>query len=238
MSATAAIRAGARMAAAKILNRRAAGVVAVALATTLALAIVERRMSPSHASDRALASTFRLVVPVVTFGLSQLAIGTTNLRDATWPAARFGMPRAFVAVGLVAGGAIAAALASLVCALVAVVATRAGVSVHDATTASFGADALTSSWIGGLVGAAYAALFGLGATIGKRGGVRVWLLTADFLVGNVGALGVVFPRGGAYNLIGLEAPLDLSQRAASALLVGSMLVYGALVAAQCARAPR
>ena len=95
--------------------------------------------------------------------------------------------------------------------------------------------ALALVWIAPLVAGAYAAWFGLGATFGKSGGGRGWVLGADFLLGSVGMFGVLLPRGSAYNLIGLDAPLDVPQRAASGVLLAVTIVCLALGVLRCRR---
>ncbi|NUP13507.1 MAG: hypothetical protein HOW73_46310 [Polyangiaceae bacterium] len=234
MSAVVSARAGARMAIARLQGRAAIAVAFVALVVPIIVALVERREATAGASDRALSTVFRFVVPLLTFSLSQLPIGGKNLRDAVWPAARFGLHRGFVALGHVAVGGAAGAIASLLAAVVAVLVARLGApsGPSDMTLAS---DVVATIWIAPLVAFAYAAWFGLGATFGRSGGGRGYVLLADFLVGSLGVFGVLLPRGSAYNLIGLSAPLDVPQRAASGVLVAVTIVCAAVCALRCKR---
>jgi len=89
-------------------------------------------------------------------------------------------------------------------------------------------DLTVSSGVALLAGASYAAWFGVAATLGARGGGRLGFLIVDFVLGGVGGAGVVLPRGGVFHLLGGEAPLDLPQRATSAILIGMTLVCLAL----------
>ncbi len=234
MSASASVKAGVTMAIARVRPRVAIGSLAAALVAALVIAIVERRDSPPGAGDRTVAALFRIVIPLTAFALSQLTVGPKNLKEALWPGARFGLHRGWLGVGHVLASAALAAAGALAVAVLGLVAARIG-KAPTPREMSFGADVITTAWIAPLVGAAYAAWFGLGATFGKVGGGRGWVLAFDFALGSVGFFGVVLPRGSAYNLIGLAAPLDVPQRLASFTLVGSALCCLGLLLLRCRR---
>lgn len=234
MSPVSSIGAGVQMAVTRLRSRSSIGIGVATLLAVVVIAFVERREGAAGASDRSLAAVFRFVIPLLAFALSQLPIGTRNLRDAVWPAARYGAHRGFVAVGHVLAGASAAAMASLITVVLVVLVARAGAGTvpGEMTLAS---DLLTTAWIAPLVAIAYATWFGLGATFGRSGGGRGIVLLADFVVGSLGLFGVLLPRGSAYNLIGLAAPLDVPQRAVSGVLVVVSIVCLALGALRCRR---
>ena len=234
MSASASIRAGVSSAFVRLRGRATVGVLASALVAVLVIALIERRESVAGASDRALAAVFRFVLPLAALSLSQIPIGAKNLKEAIWPAARFGLHRGWVAAGFVLAGAVVAAASAALLGVVAVAAARAGAPAR-AGEMSLAADLLTTGWIAPLVAVAYAAWFGLGATFGRAGGGRGVVLLADFIVGSVGFFGVLLPKGSAYNLIGLAAPMDVPQRAASAVLAGVTLACMGLLIARCRR---
>ena len=96
-------------------------------------------------------------------------------------------------------------------------------------------DLLTSAWIGGLGGAAYASLFCFGASFGKHGGGRAVFLILDWIVGSDSSVGAVLtPRGNVRNLLGGAAPGELSQQVSAAVLV-ALVVFFTLLAARRVR---
>ena len=213
MSAAHGVRVGLALAARRLLGRRALAAVGLGAALTLTSAAIEVAVTSAGAVDRTLTATFRLIIPLVAFALAAGALDRDHLRDAAWPAARFGLPRAPVALGLCAAAAIAAATAG------ALLAALAAIAAHTAAAPPLLRDALLSGWIGALAGAAYAGWFSLGATFLRRGRGRLVPLAADLLLGgSTGALGALLPRGNAVNLIGGSAPLGLSQAASAGIL--------------------
>lgn len=226
------LRAGVKMGLTRVSRRTTVFVALATFLATVVIAFVERRESAHGAADRTLAALFRIILPLAAFSLSQLAIGAKNLRDTVWPAARFGMHRGLVAVGHIVAGGLVSGVVALVCAVTGVAIARVGraPTAHEMSIAS---DLLASAWIAPLVAFAYASWSGLGSTFGKLGGGRGVVLAMDFILGSAGFLGVIFPRGSAYNLIGLEAPLDLPQRAASGILLLVIVVTSALTALRC-----
>ncbi len=219
---------GARGALARLASRSGALVAVAALGLAAVAGYLERRAAAAQAVDRALASVFDLVIPLLTFALVTIAIGRRRLQDAAWPIARFGADRRFVALGqVVAAAGLAAGLAAAAAAL-------AVVTAHGPTSSPLALDAATSAWIGALTAVAYAGWFSLGATFLRAGGGRMVPLVADFLVGDLGLLGWVLPRGLAANLLGLVAS-GLPQRSASAVLAATAAVTIALAALRCRR---
>ena len=203
-----------------------------ALAFAVLIALLERGGGRAGAADRALATCFRLLVPLSVAALTTLALGPRNLRDATWPVARFGHSKSAVALGQLGLATALGAVTTLAVVLIAVLVTHATAGA-SASSLSLGHDLFTSGWIAVLVGASYAAWLTAGATFGKRGGGRGVVLILDFVVGDAGSFGGIMPRGVAYNLIGHDAAMDLGQRAASAIGLAAVVLLWALVALRC-----
>jgi hypothetical protein len=223
-----AVRLGAAMAGRRLVARRTLLVVALGVALTITSAVVERSVSGAGAVDRALVATFRLVLPLVAFALCADAAGREHLRDATWPVARFGVPRRDVALGVVA----AAALACAACG--ALLAAASVLVAHTAAAPPLARDLFVSAWIGALSGAAYAGWFSLGGTFLRRGRGRIAPLVADLLLGgSTGVAGVLLPRGSAMNLLGGPAPLGLTQQASAVLLACAALTLALIAALRC-----
>ena len=92
-------------------------------------------------------------------------------------------------------------------------------------------DALTTAWIGGLGLLAYAALFALASTWGRRGGAGLWALLLDFVFGSgEGVLALGFPRSHVRSLLGGEAVAELTQPRSSMALWGLALLFFAVTA--------
>lgn len=232
MSARASVEAGVRMALARVSGKAGIGVQLAALVAVLVFAFVERRAGSFGASDRTVAGLFRMVVPLTCFALSHVVAAGQNVRDAVWPAARFGLHRGWVSVGQVLGTSAFCAACFLVIAVVGVAAARAGRAPlpHEMSLA---ADLLATAWIAPLTAAAYVAWFSFGGTFGKQGGGRSFVLAADFMFGSVGLFALLLPRGSAYNLIGLDAQLELGQRAASGVLGAVFVLCSILSFLRC-----
>src|SRR5690349_13659473 len=173
------------------------------LALAIVGALIELNAGTAGAVDRALLGTFRLVIPLVSFGIAIEAAGRGNLRDGVWPIARYGVARRGVALGVIAAAVLAAAALAVIFAISTVV------LAHAASSPPLLRDAFQSAWIAALTAGAYTAWFSLGATFGRRGGGRWIPLVTDFLVGSsTGLLGAILPRGNAQNLLGGVAPLQ------------------------------
>lgn len=224
-----AVQLGFRMASRRLAARRTLLALALGLALALTGAAVEVSVGAAGAVDRALLATFRLVLPLVAFALCADAADRDRLRDAAWPAARFGASRSAVALGLVTAAALACAAAGALLAVAVVVAAH-----RPDVAAPLAHDALVSAWIGALAGAAYAGWYSLGATFFRRGRGRLVPLAADlFLGGSLGIAGALLPRGNAVNLIGGPAPLDLAQPSSAAWLALSAVILGLAAALRC-----
>ena len=222
-------RVGLALSARRLLRRRALAALGLGAALVLTSALIEVSVTSAAAVDRALTATFRLVIPLVTFALAAEASDRDHLRDAAWPAARFGLGRGAVALGLTAASLLATAAAGALLAVIAVIA------AHTPAAPPLARDALTSAWIGALAGAAYGGWYALGGTFLRRGQGRLAPLLADlFLGGSTGLLGALLPRGNALNLIGGPAPLHLAQPSSAWILAATALAL-ALAAALRAR---
>jgi hypothetical protein len=196
-----------------------------------AVALAEKRTAPYGAAERALEGhVFGLILPLALLFTSTRVLEPVRLESATLPLARFGLSRPTVALGLISASMLAGAL------LAAVAAAITALVAHDPTAPSIAVDIVTCSWIGALTAAAYAGLFALGSTFGPRGGGRLVALALDFILGATSGFGsVLSPRAHAQNLLGGEPPLLLAQPVSAALLVCIAVVFAGLAAARCAR---
>jgi hypothetical protein len=187
-------------------------------------AVATRAQGASHGADHALVGAFgALVVPLLCYAIAGGALGATSLSSASAPAVAFGATPlratfATLAVVLTASIASCAALG----AIVAVVA-------HGSADPPVARDAFTSAYAGALGGAAYASLFALGSTFGRRGGGRTLALAADWLLGaNTTAIALVTPRAHLRNLLGSTPPAALGERASAVALVLLAALFVAL----------
>jgi hypothetical protein len=204
----------------------------IAAWTALALvsALVLRR-SGSGATYDALESIFgALALPFLSLAVVGAALGGDGLARSTRPFVIFGAPRARAALGAVA-------VAVLASALVAAVAGAAVAAIaHGSSDPPLARDALTTAWVAGLGGAAYAALFALGASFGARGGGRVVVLVLDWVLGTgTGTSGLVAPRAHVRSLLGGDAVMALSGRASALALLALTVLFSALAVARARR---
>jgi len=214
--------------------RRALAAHALAAATVVwglasLVAVAEKRSSLWGATGRALeGQVYGFILPIALLWISARVLEPRRLDASTSPLARFGVSRRAVALGLIAAsmlaGALIAAVASVITALLA----------HDPTAPSLTLDAVTCAWIGVLTASAYGALFAVGATFGAKGGGRYWALGFDFLFGSTSGVAALFmPRAHAHNLLGGEPPLLFSQPASAAMLVVIAAAFTILALARC-----
>lgn len=218
------------MASRRLLRRRAALLALLALALTVSGSVVERRFGSAGAVDRALESTFRLVLPLLTFAIVAEASERSRLREAAWPAARYGALHRDVVLGIVAAAALVASVSGAVLAALSVV------LAHTPAAPPLASDALLSAWIGAITAFAYAGWYALGATFLKQGRGRFIPLIADFILGgSAGIAGAVLPRGNAGNLLGGAPPLRLPQESSTAILIVSGVALCVLAVLRCRR---
>ena len=221
---------GARLGLERLRDRRTAAALLLAFALAVAGASIEVGAGSLGAVDRALAATFRLVVPLLTLALVLRAASRDGLVAGTYPLARYGLPRFAVALGVAGGAALVAAVAA------AVLAAATVLLAHSAASPPLAGDMLLSAWIGAVTALAYAAWIALGATFFRgRGG---WVpVIADFLVGGTtGLAGALLPRAHASSLLGLSpGPLALPAPASFAALFA---MTGVLLLATAVRSGR
>lgn len=223
-----AIAVGFAVARARILRRPTAVSVVVGAALVVVAAIIERRVGSAGAVDRTLAATFNIVVPLSAFGVAAEASGRQRLREAVWPAARYGLARRDVALGTILAALAASAALGVLFAALAVAA------AHGEGNPPLARDVFTSGWIAALTSAAYTGWFMAGATFGRRGGGRWVPLLLDFaLRGSAGLAGAALPRANAVCLLGIATPLGLTQATSSAILAAGAVVLAALAALRC-----
>jgi len=216
---------GARLGLERLRDRRTAGAVLLAVALALAGAMIERAAGSLGAVDRALAGTFRLVIPLLTLAFVSRAASREGLAAGTFPLARFGVPRFAVALGIVASAALAAAAAAALLAALTVV------LAHSPAAPPLARDMLMSAWIAVPTALAYAGWIAFGATF-FRGRGRWVPVGVDFLMGGTSGLaGAMLPRAHAQSLLGLgSGPLALPPSVSFAVLF-AMAAALALVAA-------
>lgn len=218
------------MARRRLLNRRVALLAFLGLALAIVAALVERHVTPVGAADRALLSTFRLVIPLVSFAIVTEASARSRLSEAAWPAARFGAGPREVALGVIAGALVASVCVS------AVFAASTALFAGSSSSVPVARDAFTSAWIGAAAASAYVGWFALGSTFQRRGRARLWPLLADLVLGgSTGLAGALLPRGNAINLLGGPAPLGLSQAASTFALLASAVLLSVIAASRSDR---
>jgi hypothetical protein len=194
--------------------------------------VLRRNGSSGSTTAGALEVIFgQLALPLLSFTIVGAVLGGDGLARAARPFVAFGAPPPRMALAIVGVAVVATALvAGILGAAVAALA-------HGASDPPLARDALTSAWVGGLGGAAYAALFGFGASFGKRGGGRAVALVLDWVLGSgTGAAGIPTPRAHVRSLLGGDAVMGLSGRASALLLVGIVLLFCGLATARTRRA--
>ncbi len=212
----------------RILRRPTALSALLGAALVVVAAVIERRVGSAGAVDRALAATFNVVVPLVSFGVAAAVSARGNLRESVWAAARFGVARRDVALGAIGAALVASA------GLGAAFAALAVAAAHGPGNPPLVGDALTSAWIAALTAAAYTGWFTAGATFGPRGGGRWAPLLADFILGGgAGIAGAILPRANAASLLGGAAPLGLPHATSSVILGASAVALAGLAAVRC-----
>ncbi len=221
---------GARLALERLRDRRTTGALVLALALAVAGGWIERNATSLGAVDRALAGTFRLVVPLLVLTLVSRAVSREGLGPGTFSLARFGVPRFAVALGVVGGAALVCAVSGAVLAAVTVA------FAHTPTSPPLAFDLLESAWIGAVTSLAYAAWTAFGSTY-FRGRGRWMPVSADYLLGGTtGLAGALLPRAHATSLLGLGAgPLDLPPIASFGALFAMALLLTLAAATRCGR---
>lgn len=220
-----------RLGLSRLWSARAAFLSACFVAFSIAVALAEKKLELLGSASRSLEGpAFGFLIPLSLFALAH-ALSPKRLDEAAAPLARFGAPRRAVALGFVLSTALSSAL------LAASIAVATAFFANDPLAPALSDDLPAAAWIGLLTGAAYGALFSLGATFGARGGGRSLVLILDFVLGgSLGLLGALTPRSHALNLLGAPPPLEgLSQGASAAALVAMAITGAALAIYRCAR---
>jgi hypothetical protein len=223
-----AVRIGAAMGVRQLLRRAVALHVALALLLSLSAALVERSAAKAGAVDRALDAVFGLLLPLAVFALVAELCGRGNLRRAAWSAAKFGVARRDVAIGMLLP---ALALAVVLGALMSTVAV---VFTHSAAVPMVARDILVGAWVAALSACAYVGWFAFGSTFFARGGGRWLVLAIDFVIGGtLGVAGAVLPRANVHNLLGGAPPLGVAQPVSAAILAVTAVALCSLAAVRC-----
>jgi len=203
-------------------------VVTIAAWTLLAVAFAAaaRAQGAAHGADHVLVGAFgALVVPLLCYAIAGGALGANSLSAASAPAVAFGAtpPRAAATTIAVVVAASAASCAVLGAAV--------AILAHGSADPPVARDAIASAYAGALGGAAYASLFALGSTFGRRGGGRTLALVADWLLGaNATAVALVTPRAHLRNLLGGTPPAAFGERTSAVALVVLAILFATLAA--------
>ncbi len=207
--------AGARLAWQRLARRSSIVAAITSLLAVAIVALLERRVAIDLAADRSLAGiALGVVLPLSCYGLVARAAGNARLEDAVLMLARHGASRRATVLGMIGAMLPVGALAGLVLASIAVLATRLPADP------ALGRDLLTSAWIGALAGACYTAWFFAASTFGKTGGGRLWALILDWVLGaGATAIALPWPRGHVRNLLGATPVMQLPQWASSVALL-------------------
>jgi hypothetical protein len=136
---------------------------------------------------------------------------------------------AFGATPLRAAAATVAVVVAASAAACAVLGAAVAIVAHGSADPPVARDAIASAYAGALGGAAYASLFALGSTFGRRGGGRTVALVADWLLGaNATAVALVTPRAHVRNLLGGAPPAGIGERGSAILLILLAVVFATL----------
>jgi hypothetical protein len=197
-------------------------------------ALAARSRGSAHGADHALLEGYgALVLPLLAYALVGALVGPRSLRASTAPVVSFGASPATAAAATAAVGAVACAVVS------AALAAGVALVAHGTSDPPRVADALASAYAGALGGGAYAALFALGATFGRRGGGRTMFLVADWLLGGgSAATALLTPRGHVRNLLGGASPMGWSGRGSSVALVAIALACLLVAVLRSRKTPR
>jgi len=213
------VSAGAALARARLRCRPFALVCLLCLMLAAAAGIIERAVAPAGAADRTIIAITRLVLPLTCFAITRIGLGPNSLRDATWPAARYGARRRHVALGSVSMIALASMLLAIASSTLGLLFAYRGAS----------SDLVTTGWIVALSAGSYTALLAFATSFGRNGGGRWFALIGDLALGSgAGGFAVVWPRSHTRNLIGDGSVLALTQAQSSALMLGMFTLLLAL----------
>jgi hypothetical protein len=198
----------------------------------LGFALAARSDGAPNGADHVLVGAFgALFVPLLAYALVGGVLGGRSLAGSTAPVVAFGASPARAAAVTIVGaiGACAMLAAGLGAAVAAV--------AHGVDDPPIAHDAVATAYASALGGAAYAALFAMGASFGRRGGGRTVLLVADWLLGSGDSVvAAMTPRGHLRNLLGGAAPAQLGERTSAAVLVALALVFVLVATARARRA--
>lgn len=206
---------GWQLGASRVRRRSLVSIAVIAGAFVVVIARLERLRASAFAADRTLTgAAFGIALPLVAYFVLDRLTARTSLRDGVTAVSRHGVSRRAAALGLLARACALCAMLGATLAVVAVVGAR------SSTDPALLRDMVASAGIGIVASTSYAALFGLGATLGSRGQGRFWLLACDWLFGAGNrAFAAPWPRGHVRNLLGAEAVLDLPQWGGLCVLV-------------------
>jgi hypothetical protein len=171
-----------------------------------------------------------IALPFLAYSVLSGVLGRDGLGRAGLPFANFGAPPGKVAFWTVA---IAVAVSAILGGGLGAAVDAIGHGPLDPRPMQ---DAVRALGAGAIGGAAYAALFAMGASLGTRGFGRSIFLVLDWAFGNgVDASALFTPRAHVRSLLGGAAPLEVPGRV-SYVVLALMVVMFSLLA--CSRASR
>jgi len=202
----------------RLVRRQLVLLALLATSVTFALSVVEREAQPFGAVDRALDAAFHWIVPLICFSVSGVGSGRHRLTDTVWGAARFGLSRRCLILGLVAAVTAASVVVNVLVAELAVVTSMSG-------SVAWVGDVWACAWIAALGSAAYVGWFVVAAQVFRSGTGRWLVLALDFFLGDgTGALAVPWPRAHLHSLIGGAPVLEMSQAVSSSWLLATVVL--------------
>ncbi len=195
-------------------------------------ALLLHRASPDSSVGDAVQSVFgTIALPLLAYAVVGAVLGGDSLTGGARSLVAFGASPTRASLAEIVVAAVATALlGSIVGVLVVALA-------HGPSDPPLARDALATAWIAALGGAAYASLFALGASFGKRGGGRAWFLVLDWLFGSSdGVAGFATPRAHVRSLLGGDAVASCSNAASIAILVLLIVLFAGAAVARTRRA--
>jgi hypothetical protein len=198
--------------------------VAIWAAAAVALAFAGRAEDGAGAADRVAPGPLGgLAVPLLVFATIGGLVGGRSLREATAPLVAFGATPLRAARSLVTFGVTACA------GLCAAVGAASICVAHGPGDPPLLHDALATACACAWGGAAYAALFAWGASLGRRGVGRALLLVTDWIAGRGDGIVAAFtPRAHLRSLLAGPSPLDLGPGASVAAMAALVVVFTSL----------
>ena len=201
------------------------------IAVAVAPAVVEHLHAVGHGADHALLGFYAsIALPFLAYSVLSAVLGRDGLGRAGLPLVNFGAPPGEVALWTVA---VAVAVSAILGGGLGAAVDAIG---HGPLDPRLIEDAVRALGAGAIGGAAYAAMFAMGASLGARGFGRSIFLVLDWVFGNgVDASALFTPRAHVRSLLGGAAPLEVTGRVSYAALALMIVIFTLLA---CSRASK